>query len=195
MVPHMGRYGVRMHRFPDGPGGDDLHHRDTPDWLPDWIRTVTVPGRDGRSYDAPIADGRAAPVSMPLDRREIEQGADPQDWPIENALGRPAHRDDPWSGMMRHARSVGSRREALDDLLQAEEPADEERDRGQERARTCAWGSGCAEARQRTARRVILPARRLPPPSEGPGRPVFSCQGTPQHGLCFVRGRRVPPCT
>lgn len=39
---------------------------------------------------------------------------------------RLAQKEDPWAGMIRHARSITSRRERLDDLLDQEEPAQEE---------------------------------------------------------------------
>jgi bifunctional non-homologous end joining protein LigD len=67
-----------------------------------------------------------APVATPLDWDELKTGADPQEWTIENISDRLAQKDDPWSGMMRHARSLSSRREDLDEMLDAEEPAVEE---------------------------------------------------------------------
>ncbi len=68
----------------------------------------------------------AAPVATPLDWDELEAGADPQDWTIASIPDRLAQTDDPWAGMMRHARAIGSRRADLDKMLDAEEPADEE---------------------------------------------------------------------
>jgi len=270
MVPHMKRYGVSMQRFPDGLEGGSFYNKDTPDYFPDWIKTVNVPKREGGSYNAPIVDNRAAlvymadqavltphlylsrtddlehpdkmiydldppegtsdfssvreaaldihsvmdeldlmgwvmttgskgyhvvipldrsagfdevrafahdvalvlvrrhedrytleqrknkrgdrifldvlrnsygatavspyairaregaPVATPIDWGELEDGADPQDWTIESIPDRVAQKDDPWSGMMQHARSLSSRRDDLDDMLDAEEPADEE---------------------------------------------------------------------
>lgn len=69
-----------------------------------------------------------APVATPIDWSELEDGADPQDWTIESIPDRLAQKDDPWAGMMRHARAISSRRENLDELLDAEEPAEEETD-------------------------------------------------------------------
>ncbi|MBD3291796.1 MAG: ATP-dependent DNA ligase [Armatimonadia bacterium] len=272
MVPHMKRYGVSMQRFPDGLQGGDFYNKDAPDYFPDWIKRVTVPKREGGSYDAPIVDSAAAlvylanqavltphlylsrtddlehpdrmiydldppegtkdfsavreaaldirevmedldlmawvmttgskgyhvvipldrsadfdevrkfahdvalvlvrrheekytleqrknkrtgrvfldvlrnsygatavapyavrarpgaPVATPIDWQELEECADPQDWSIENIPDRLAQKDDPWAGMMRHARAVTSRREALDEMLDAEDEAEEEKD-------------------------------------------------------------------
>jgi bifunctional non-homologous end joining protein LigD len=47
---------------------------------------------------------------------------------MESVPGRLAQKDDPWSNLTRHARSIASRREKLDELLDQEEPAEEERD-------------------------------------------------------------------
>lgn len=58
-----------------------------------------------------------APVATPLAWREVEEGAAPRDWTIENVPRRLAQKEDPWSGLMRHARSLASRRVVLDDLL------------------------------------------------------------------------------
>jgi bifunctional non-homologous end joining protein LigD len=69
-----------------------------------------------------------APVATPLDWHEVESGASPRDWTIENIPSRLGQKQDPWSGLMRHASSVASHRDALDDLLDQEDPADEEED-------------------------------------------------------------------
>ena len=67
-----------------------------------------------------------APVATPLAWDEVESGAGPQDWTIENLPRRLGQKKDPWQGLMRHARSLSSRRQKLDDLLADEPPADEE---------------------------------------------------------------------
>jgi bifunctional non-homologous end joining protein LigD len=270
MVPHMKRYGVSMQRFPDGLEGGSFYNKDTPDYFPDWIKTVNVPKREGGSYNAPIVDSKAAlvymadqavltphlylsrtdslecpdrmiydldppegtkdfsavreaaldirevmddldlmawvmtsgskgyhviipidrgddfdtvrqfahdvalvlvrrdeekytleqrknkradrifldilrnsygattvapyairaregaPVATPLTWDELEDGADPREWTLASIPDRLAQTNDPWAGMMRHARSVSARRDDLDDLLDAEEPAAEE---------------------------------------------------------------------
>lgn len=69
-----------------------------------------------------------APVATPIEWHELEDGADPRDWTIKSIPDRLAQKDDPWAGMMRHARAIGPRREALDELLDAEDEAEEERD-------------------------------------------------------------------
>ena len=67
-----------------------------------------------------------APAATPLDWHEVEAGVSPRDYTIENMLNRLAQKEDPWRGMMRHARSLAVRREKLDELLAKEKPAAEE---------------------------------------------------------------------
>jgi bifunctional non-homologous end joining protein LigD len=270
MVPHMKRYGVSMQRFPDGLYGEGFYNKDTPDYFPDWIKTVNFPKREGGSFDAPIVDSKAAlvyladqavltphlylartddlehpdkmiydldppegtehfeavrqaaldirevmteldlkawvqttgskgfhviipldrsagfeavrgfahdvalllvrrhpdkytleqrkkerggrifldmmrnaygatavapyavrarptaPVATPVEWHEVEEGASPRDWTIQSIPNRLAQKKDPWADLMRHARSITSRREDLDNLLDQVEPADEE---------------------------------------------------------------------
>lgn len=272
MVPHMKRYGLAMQRFPDGLEGESFYQKDAPDHFPDWISTVTVPKREGGSFEAPIVDSKAAliyladqavltphlylartddlehpdkmiydldppegtedygavrraaldvrdvleeldiqswvqttgskgfhvvvpldrslgfdpvrefardvalllvrrhpdrytlehrknkrggrifldmlrnaygatsvspyavrarpgaPVATPVDWHEVERGASPRDWTIQSMPDRLAQKRDPWSGLMRHACSLGGRRERLDELLAREKPVDEEAD-------------------------------------------------------------------
>jgi bifunctional non-homologous end joining protein LigD len=45
---------------------------------------------------------------------------------MESVPRRLGQKEDPWADMIRHARSIASRREQLDDLLDQEEPAKEE---------------------------------------------------------------------
>jgi bifunctional non-homologous end joining protein LigD len=263
---------VSMERYPDGLESDGFFNKDAPDYFPDWIQTVTVPKREGGSFDAPIVDGKAAliyladqavltfhtylsrsddlerpdkmiydldppedtqdfdavrqaaldvrdllaeldldawvqttgskgfhvivpldrsadfeevrefardaalvlvrrhpgrytleqrkakrqgrifldtlrnaygatsvapysirarpgaTVATPLDWDELKAGASPRDWTIREVPKRLAQKDDPWSGLMRHARSLASRRDSLEELIDAEAPADEETD-------------------------------------------------------------------
>jgi bifunctional non-homologous end joining protein LigD len=67
-----------------------------------------------------------APVATPVEWHEVEAGASPRDWTMESLPARLAQKEDPWSGLMRHARSITTRCEDLDDLLNQEEPAQEE---------------------------------------------------------------------
>ncbi len=67
-----------------------------------------------------------APVATPLEWREVERGASPQDWTMTNIIDRLARKEDPWSGMMYHAQSLDSRRKQVANVLAAEDPADEE---------------------------------------------------------------------
>ena len=64
MVPHMKRYGLSMHRFPDGLQGEGFYQKDAPDYFPGWIKRVKIPRREGGSFDAPIVDGKAALVYL-----------------------------------------------------------------------------------------------------------------------------------
>jgi bifunctional non-homologous end joining protein LigD len=269
MVPHMRPYGLSMQRFPDGLQGEGFYQKDAPDYFPGWIRTVTIPKREGGSFEAPIVDSEAAlvyladqamltphlylartddlehpdkmiydldppedtedygavrraaldvrdvlqeldirswvqttgskgfhvivpldrsagfdevrqfahdvalllvrrhqnrytleqrkkergdrifldmlrnaygatavspyavrarpgaPVATPLDWHEVEAGASPRDWTIQNLLERLAQKADPWSGLMRHAHSLARRRARLEKLLAREVPAGE----------------------------------------------------------------------
>jgi bifunctional non-homologous end joining protein LigD len=58
-----------------------------------------------------------ATVATPLDWGEVEGGASPRDWTINNISNRLAQKKDPWSGLMKHAYSISNRREVLDKLL------------------------------------------------------------------------------
>jgi bifunctional non-homologous end joining protein LigD len=58
-----------------------------------------------------------APVATPLDWKEIENGAEPAGWTIQSIPKRLAQKDDPWSGLMRHAYTLARRRGVLDRLL------------------------------------------------------------------------------
>jgi bifunctional non-homologous end joining protein LigD len=272
MVPHMKRYGVSMHRFPDGLEGEGFYQKDVPDYFPDWIETVNVPKREGGSFDAPIVDSKAAliylanqavltphlylartddlehpdkmiydldppedttdydavrqaaldirdllqeldlpswvqttgsqgfhvivpldrdvdfdqvrafaedvalvlvrrheakytlehrkkkrrgrifldmlrnaygatavspyavrarpgaPVATPVTWDEVKGGASPRDWTIESIPARLAQIEDPWTGLRHHARSLDTRRDELNALLDQEAPAEEEQD-------------------------------------------------------------------
>lgn len=58
-----------------------------------------------------------APVATPIDWDEVRDGADPRDWTLRTIPRRLGQKDDPWSGMARHARGLGDRREDLDAML------------------------------------------------------------------------------
>lgn len=272
MVPHMRRYPVSMQRFPDGLAGKGFYNKNTPDYFPDWIKTVNFPKREGGSFDAPIVDSKAAliyladqavitphlylarvedlkhpdkmiydldppedtrdydlvrqaaldirdvlmeldlkawvqttgskgfHVVVPLDRstdfdtvrafaqdvarilirrkednytleerikqrkgrifldtlrnsygatavgpygvrarpqasvatpvewQEVKDGVNPRDWTIENLPNRLAQKEDPWKGMMCYAQSLGSRKDQLQQLLDAEPKAEGEKE-------------------------------------------------------------------
>jgi len=68
-----------------------------------------------------------ASVATPIGWDEVGSGANPRDWTIKNIRNRLGQIDDPWKGMMRHAQSLESRQERLKELLNQEEPAEEER--------------------------------------------------------------------
>lgn len=48
MLPHTAGRPLAMHRFPDGIEGQSFFQKETPDYFPDWIRTVTVAKQDGK---------------------------------------------------------------------------------------------------------------------------------------------------
>ncbi|MFP3853774.1 MAG: non-homologous end-joining DNA ligase [Anaerolineales bacterium] len=272
MLTHLKRYGVSMHRWPDGIEGEDFYNKDAPDYFPDWIKTFNFPKREGGSFNAPVVDSKAAliyladkavitfhtylsrpnsleqpdkmiydldppedagdygsvrqaaldmrgvlaeldlkcwvqttgskgfhvivpldgsesfddvrgfarsvarvlvrrhsdrytieqrkkkrqgkifldmlrnaygatsvapysvralpsaPVATPVTWQEVEGGVSPRAWTMENIPRRLGQTDDPWSGMIRHAVSLGGRRDQLEKLLEQEEPAEEEKD-------------------------------------------------------------------
>lgn len=64
MVPHMQHYGVNMERFPDGLQGDSFFNKDTPDYFPDWIKTVAIKKREGGNFHAPVVDSKAALIYL-----------------------------------------------------------------------------------------------------------------------------------
>lgn len=64
MIPHMKRYGVSMHRFPDGIEGQSFYNKNAMDYFPDWIKTVKVPKREGGSFRAPVVDSKATLVFL-----------------------------------------------------------------------------------------------------------------------------------
>jgi bifunctional non-homologous end joining protein LigD len=69
-----------------------------------------------------------APVATPLEWQEVEKGASPRDWTLENIINRLKRQPDPWSELMRHPYSLTSRRKKLDRPLAQERQANEEKD-------------------------------------------------------------------
>ncbi len=60
-----------------------------------------------------------APVAAPLDWEELgDSGLDARTYTLGNLRRRLGQRDDPWKGMMRHARGLGGPRRKLDALLE-----------------------------------------------------------------------------
>ncbi|MFW6200893.1 MAG: non-homologous end-joining DNA ligase, partial [Gemmatimonadota bacterium] len=47
MLPYVRDRFMSMHRFPDGIDGKDFYQKETPDYFPDWIRTLEVEKKDG----------------------------------------------------------------------------------------------------------------------------------------------------
>ncbi|MGD2057936.1 MAG: non-homologous end-joining DNA ligase [Anaerolineales bacterium] len=62
-----------------------------------------------------------APVATPITWDELQDGASPRDWTLENIKMRLGQMDDPWSGIMLHAQSIKSRRSSLKALLDGDE--------------------------------------------------------------------------
>lgn len=67
-----------------------------------------------------------ATVATPLDWSEVENGASPGDWTIGTISSRLGQKGDPWSDLVRHSFKLSSHREQLDELLEKENPADQE---------------------------------------------------------------------
>jgi len=58
-----------------------------------------------------------APLAAPVAWRDLERGrVGPRDYTVDNVFRRLAQRDDPWAGMMRHARSLNGPRRRLERL-------------------------------------------------------------------------------
>ena len=62
-----------------------------------------------------------APVATPIRWEELERGADPQDWNMDNIGRRLGQVSDPWSEMSRHRYRVSAHRAALEALLDEED--------------------------------------------------------------------------
>lgn len=67
-----------------------------------------------------------ASIATPVDWEEVESGADPRDWTIQNIFRRLGQKNDPWKDMMDNAQSLETRQESLQEMLDKEDPADEE---------------------------------------------------------------------
>ena len=48
LVPHLKNRAVTLKRYPDGAGGSFFYEKQCPKHRPDWVRTVTVPRKDGK---------------------------------------------------------------------------------------------------------------------------------------------------
>lgn len=62
-----------------------------------------------------------APVATPITWEELEDGASPRDWTVENIPNRLAAMEDPWKGIRRHGISLKTRRDKLEELLETGE--------------------------------------------------------------------------
>lgn len=58
-----------------------------------------------------------APVAVPLEWDEIEDGVSPRDFTIRDVPERLSKKGDPWKGMMRHARAIEKRADRLQSQL------------------------------------------------------------------------------
>ncbi len=68
-----------------------------------------------------------AAVATPLDWDEVRSGANPRDWTMENIFQRLGQKEDPWKEVLQRKQSLSGRRARLDDLLENETPAKEEK--------------------------------------------------------------------
>ena len=67
-----------------------------------------------------------APVATPLNWSEVKNGASPRDWTLKNIPERMEKQDDPWSKIKRYTYKLSSHKKKLHDLLEKEDPAEEE---------------------------------------------------------------------
>jgi len=56
MLPYVRDRFMSMHRFPDGIRGKHFYQKDTPDYFPDWIRTLEVEKKDGTNCQIAIEE-------------------------------------------------------------------------------------------------------------------------------------------
>ncbi len=68
-----------------------------------------------------------APVATPVEWGEVEGGASPRDWTIKDIPSRLERAGDPWSRIRLHRYSLTNRRDRLAEMLDDEQPAEEER--------------------------------------------------------------------
>lgn len=61
-----------------------------------------------------------APVATPIGWDELGGDMSPRKYTLETIFQRLARKDDPWKGMMRHARTLASRRKTLDKRVEEE---------------------------------------------------------------------------
>src|SRR5512141_1570401 len=47
MLPHLHHRALTLNRYPDGIEGESWFQKNTPDYFPDWIKTVTIAKEDG----------------------------------------------------------------------------------------------------------------------------------------------------
>jgi bifunctional non-homologous end joining protein LigD len=64
MVPHVRGRPLALQSFPQGIAGGGFFLKDAPGHFPDWIRTVTVPKREGGTIDQVVADEAATLVYL-----------------------------------------------------------------------------------------------------------------------------------
>lgn len=61
-----------------------------------------------------------APVATPITWEELEEGASPRDWTVENLPNRLAAMEDPWKNIRRHGISLKTRKKKLEGLMERE---------------------------------------------------------------------------
>lgn len=65
MLPYMKDRPLTMHRFPDGIEGNDFYQKEAPDYLPGWIRRVTIRVEgSGQEQDQIVCDDAATLVYL-----------------------------------------------------------------------------------------------------------------------------------
>ena len=64
MLPHVTGRPVALKRFPDGLGGSGFFQKAAPDHLPDWVRRVDVPKREGGTVRHVVVEEEAALLEL-----------------------------------------------------------------------------------------------------------------------------------
>ena len=70
LLPYLADRPLVLTRYPDGITGKSFYQKDAPDWVPDWIRTVTVWSREFGAGTQLLRGGRHRHASLPGQSRD-----------------------------------------------------------------------------------------------------------------------------